>query len=265
MTNRPRLAIMQRGAAFPDGREVMRELLEIWDEHRLADVRVEHTVDAIRHATLVHGLTAHGADLGRAVLTLIESQMVVQAYPLVRLMLEDSILVLWLESERGSWRELIYKASVDLEGLIDEIERVGGLTRGFERLSKAAGDTRAQLADSKGTRLTVKRQMEELRGAGTSLYTNYRILSQYAHAGKPVADLYSEEDASVPGGIRSSATVLLNLSSEEVSAIAGQGAAALLQSLLAWDRCTIEQENRGRLLAIADRLGVQSERAGRVG
>ncbi|WP_315637212.1 MULTISPECIES: DUF5677 domain-containing protein [Microbacterium] len=243
----------------------MLELLEIWDDHRVDDVRVEHTVDSVRNATLVHGLTAHGADLGRAVLKLVEAEMIVQAYPLVRLMLEDSILVLWLESEPGSWRELIHKASTDLEGLIDEITRNGGLTPGFKKLSEAAAATRTQLADSKGPRLTVRRQMHELRGAGASLYTHYRVLSQYAHAGKPVADLYSEVDASVPGGIRSSSTLLLTLTSEEISAVVGHGAAAFLQSLLAWDRCTIEQPNRTRLLRIAERLGVQSDRAGRAG
>lgn len=250
-------------AVTPDARELLRELLDIWDQQNAAEVQVAREVDAIRHATLVHGLTAHAADLARGVLVLYDAKMFLQMYPLVRLMLEDSILAMWLESEKGSWRELLHKASADLVRLIDEIAEHGALSPGYETLRSQAGAAREQLAEAKRGRLTVERQMVELQGAGKSMYTDYRLLSQWAHAGKPIVDLYTVEDESVVGGIRSSSVPLIDLDSADTNAIVGYGAAAFLQALFVWDRATIEQVGRQHLEIIASRLGVRVERAAR--
>ncbi len=247
----------------PNGEIVLRELLAVWDRMGAQRTSVPRELDAIRHATLVHGLAAHAAQLSASALALMKQNLWVPTYPLVRLILEDAILVEWLESEPGSWRELLRRSAADLIRLVDQIAEHGTLTSELARFRVAAEANLADLGGSAAGRFTVERQMADLAGAGKSLYTDYRILSQYCHAGKPVADLYSIEDDATPGGVASLRHPKFDLAPDERSAIHGYAAAGLLQILLAWSRCTSEEAELASLQTIAKRLGVQSTPARR--
>jgi hypothetical protein len=242
----------------PNGEIVLRELLVIWERLGAQRTSVPREVDAIRHATLVHGLAAHAAQLSKGALALMEQNLWVPTYPLVRLILEDAILVEWLESETGSWRELLRRSAADLIRLVDQIAEHGTLTTELTRFREVAEANLSDLGGPAAGRFTVERQMTDLAGAGKALYTDYRILSQYCHAGKPVVDLYSIEDDSTPGGIASLRQPKFDLDVDERSAVHGYAAAGLLQILLAWSRCTSEAAEQAALQAIAKRLSVQS-------
>ncbi len=193
-------AAVAKQVGQPDGEIVLRELLAVWERLGKQRTSVPREVDAIRHATLVHGLAAHAAQLSNGALALMEQGLWVPTYPLVRLILEDAILVEWLESERGSWRELLRRSAADLIRLVDQIAEHGTLTSELTRFRVAAEANLSGLGGRPPAASRVERQMTDLAGAGKSLYTNYRILSQYCHAGKPVVDLYSIEDDATPGG-----------------------------------------------------------------
>jgi hypothetical protein len=249
----------------PDGELILRDLLEVWDHLERASAVPGQSVDAVRHATLVHGLAAHSVQLSRAVLVLMSDGLWVPSYPLVRLILEDAILAEWLESQPGSWRELLRPSAADLIRLVDQIAEHGTLTEGLRRYRAAAEANMDELGGRVSGRFTVERQMMDLAGAGKSLYTDYRILSQYCHAGRSVIDLYSVEDESVPGGITNLRQPKFELDPDERNAVIGYGAAGLLQTLLTWTRCTTDLAAQDRLRMIAKRLGVRDTPPTRVG
>lgn len=247
----------------PNGESVLRELLAVWERLGAQRTSVLREVDAIRHATLIHGLAAHAVQLSNGALALMERNLWIPTYPLVRLILEDAILVEWLESEPGSWRELLRRSAADLIRLVDQIAEHGTLTVELADFREVAESNLSDLGGPAAGRFTIERQMTDLAGAGKSLYTDYRILSQYCHAGKPVVDLYSVEDDATPGGLASLRQPKFDLNPDERSALHGYAAAGLLQILLAWSRCTSEHAELASLEAIAKRLGVQSTPARR--
>lgn len=139
-----------------------------------------------------------------------------------------------------------------------ELEKDGDLTSGFATLRERVMDSGAQLGAVEGGGISFRSQLEDVESGLTSSYADYRVWSQYSHAGKPVADLYTIEDETAAGGVRRSPTMRLELSPEDINSVLGLSATYFVQALLVWDRCTRERLARTRLDALATALGIAS-------
>lgn len=174
--------------------EVIDSLTRIWFRHSQRPVSFGDDVAALRGA-MVFALTHHVMRLSRVVRSGTDSGLGVELVPLVRLSLESACTAGWLATDPTSGSAITLASSRQSRTLVREIMRLNPDDPPGPRLAQAE----ALIEELEGTKggANFEQRCKTLPG-GEQLYVVFRALSQWSHAGVPLADLYVAETASGP-------------------------------------------------------------------
>lgn len=223
------------------------ELLDVWSE-QMDNISPKLARDDLHPSApiIVHGLTAHVADLARGAALLYRAEVTVAAIPLIRAMLEDVATIEHVLDKPDGWKD-VQNASLKQRRLIlKDFEATGEALPWFEEARSHLEWMRENGAVEQGA---IKDRFPAPKPGQVSSYTQYRNLSDEIHAGMGVVVKYTESDPGVPG-------------SYGLSAVARNGSApvkllevtdSLTRALMAWNTLWGSSSIRARLLEIDDR------------
>jgi hypothetical protein len=230
----------------------LRDLLAVWKTDA-STVEVPVIDGGPLTGIAVYVLAQHAVALTQSVILLVESQMYLQAVPLIRLTMECGMTAAWLsvapnagnasyhESERN--RREIIRALFEDPALRDE-----------EVLAEVEEKVR-ELAEHRDASAQYFKTLCNQIVGGEKMYVSYRILSGYSHAGMPLVEPYLKD---VPKDKKNASGVVLleksNYGSAEVSL--GYQVAMLCLAMTAWDNLTKGEKRRDELNIIASRFGI---------
>lgn len=240
--------------AYPDGASETARLLDLWElrkTRRMVPREGLHHSNAVQIWTFAH----HAARLSRAVLTLHESSMHLEAMPLIRETLECAMNAAWLlVTEDGG----VALSAVDTKSRRVMYREVTEL--GLADLSEVLRRVEEEEARNAQT-VTHTRSFEQRCGAvegGKQLYALWRTLSLYSHATSSIADAYLApvpESEDTPLGI----AFLWDSNWDQGESYMRVQALMLLLAQIAADDALAKPLHRTQLAKARRRLGVNWE------
>lgn len=176
---------------------IIDELLDVWStqiEHLSEDLQREGLHKSV--PIIVHGLTAHVADLARATALLYRADVTVAAIPLIRAMIEDVATIDYvLENDEG-WKDVQDASFKQRRLILNDFEATGEVQPWFE---KARSHLEWMRENGAKDPRPIKARFEDAEPGRVSMYTQYRNLSDEIHAGMGVVTKYTEADPEQPG------------------------------------------------------------------
>lgn len=172
------------------------DLLKVWEDQVNAPSQRLQREMRNAAAIIVHGLTAHVADLAGAVATLYRNNMTVAAIPLIRCMVEDVATLEYVLREPDGWEEIRNASFKQRRQILQDFEKTGRERPWFEKARTHIEWMRENGAKNPGV---LKDRFTDAEPGEVSLYTQYRNLSDETHAGMGVVNKYAELDSGGPG------------------------------------------------------------------
>ena len=231
----------------------LEELLTIWSGDGAETVPIPILDQHWSRGAAVYAQAEHASNLAKSVLLLYRQGMRIQAVPLLRLIQECGVTAAWLATTEGSG-----------DAALAEAQRQHALLR--RALARTAAqpddpeldpllDEAKKAATEEGKHFEARcRALDE----GRWLYANYRLLSQYSHAGAGLLDAYLDEGEPDPRfghGYR-----LIDPQTFPMrDAVLSIGVVFLHMAVLAWDHVSDLHERSAALAGLAHDAGIQTK------
>lgn len=249
MTDNPQRAEPARTRPTPDFQLAIKDLIALWERHiREPTVEVRADVHRAMNAAM-HSLAAHAVDCSRAVLRLYETDLSLPAAPIVRVLMEDAILMAWLVVKDDGWKSLVNAGADQRIKLLKEAQQHAPDDADLLRQIDHLQELREESGPISG--FLIKQQAEALEGTDT-LYMHYRAATGLSHAGTAIIDAYTAIDEQAPSGMawREQAHHPL------AAPLLGDAAGSLARALIAYDLSLPTRLYEVELNALADCIGV---------
>lgn len=179
-------------------RQQIQYVCDLWDRHQDSSATFRDGIE-IDSAIAIHTLAHHAVQLGRALLSIDDAAPGVVVLPTVRLIFECGVTCSWLLLTPRAGTTLLRDGAKARKIALDELVNQGveggpGLAqaeRTLERLGVDLGNTAAASMQYRCLALH----------DGPRLYSIYRILSGFSHAGMTLVDEWISEDERSPIGL----------------------------------------------------------------
>jgi hypothetical protein len=200
----------------------------------------------------IHIMAQHSVALSESVLLLTSANMFLESAPLIRLTMECAVTAAWLSitpnAGNAARHEDARSRLATINSIFEDPERAD------EDLLEEAKAAVTELAEHKSDAARYfEKRCKEIAG-GEKLYTLYRVMSGFSHAGIGLADLYLDEVAKSPTNPYG---IIMRDKSNYPSADASlvHQVAMLALSMKAWDNILPKHPSRGELENIAKDFG----------
>jgi hypothetical protein len=167
---------------------IMRELLDAWNAERPAS-RLSPSAHSA-YGPMLFGHVAHVHSLAEGVLTLHHNNQTLVAMPLIRQMIEFTIRSIWLYLYRENLREVVWEGERQRKNVLEAAAASKSIPSNDPSLIRTLDwleENRGVKGATDGARF--QQICEEIAG-GDGPYTQYRIASNYTHAGTILVDQY---------------------------------------------------------------------------
>jgi len=230
----------------------LRDLLAVWKTDAVT-VEVPVIDGGPLTGVAVHVLAQNAVALTESVILLVESQMYLQAVPLIRLTMECGMTAAWLSVAPNAGNASYHESERNRREIIKALFEDPSL-RDDDVLAEVEESVRALAEHRDASAQHFKTLCNQIVG-GEKTYVAYRILSGYSHAGMPLLEPYLKDapkDANNASGI-----VLLEKSDYgAIDVSLGYQVAMLCLAMTAWDNLAKGEKRGDELNAIASRFGI---------
>ena len=242
----------ERIPSIEESCKAIRELIALWGEQNSRDTVEIPIMDRNPLVGItIHVMAQHSVALSESVLVLTSANMFLESAPLIRLTMECAVTAAWLSvtpnAANAARHEDARNRLTTINSLFEDLGRVD------EDLLEDATKAVAELAEHKSDAARYfEKRCKKLAG-GEKIYTMYRIMSGFSHAGIGLTELYlAEVDKSRTNQYGIS---LLNKSNYPAEASLVHQVVMLALSMKAWDDIFPMHPCRGALEKIAKDFG----------
>jgi len=229
----------------------MREVLGVWQiEGGWVEVPVKH--DSLDAGLCVRSIAEHSIALTKSVILLAESQMFLQAVPLIRLTLECGITAAWVSITPNAVGGMRYRYAIEEQKLMRDMIK---LNVPVPEEVKSLVDARVKsLLHYKPSSTTYKERARSFAG-GELLYLPYRSLSKISHAEEGIMNHYLSVNPQFAEPEKRFALVVSPKYDWAEQAFGSQ-VMSLILILTAWDDLSIGKPWAAKIKDLADRFQV---------
>ncbi len=239
--------------SIDESSKAIRELITLWREQNSSGtVEIPLMEGLPLVGVTIHIMVQHSVALSESVLVLTSANMFLESAPLIRLTMECAVTAAWLSitpnAGNAARHEDARNRLATINSIFEDLERVD------DDLLEDATLAVTELAEHKSDAARYFEKRCRKIAGGEKIYTLYRIMSGFSHAGIGLTDLYLtkvDESPANPYGI--SLLDKSNYPAPDASLVQQVGMLAL--SMKAWDDILPTHPNRTALENIAKDFG----------
>lgn len=170
----------------------IRELIELWkQQHVNGSVEIPILEKSPLTGVAIHIMAEHSVALSESILLLTSAKMYLECSPLIRLTMECAVTAAWLtispNAANAARHEHARSRLATMRSIFEDMDY-----QDKDLLDETVAEV-GQLSDHKSEAARYfERRCREISG-GEKIYSLYRMISEFSHAGIGLADLYLQE------------------------------------------------------------------------
>ncbi|NVM96077.1 DUF5677 domain-containing protein [Arthrobacter wenxiniae] len=184
----------ERFSDLSEMRSYARKMIGHWDRSREKPFNMKSEFDIRGGGPFIWSFVNHAVNLMRTVIELSEKDRMLQAMPLIRLMVENAMTAIWLYLEPSNATAIIKEGFRQRRAAFENLVE-----------TEAEGFDHSDIDEIDGILATLDINLPSFEQrcrhivGGLQIYIHWRLLSTYSHAGMGLGDFYLEEITDRPG------------------------------------------------------------------